>query len=205
MRPYEAILFDFDGVLVDSEPIHYDCWCEVLSPFGISLDWPTYHSTFIGVSDRTMLNVLAPLARQPVTPEELYALYPDKKALFREKMLAAPPLSSGLAELLPALAGFRLGLVTSSGRSEVHPVLEACGLLPHFEVAVFGDDVREHKPAPEPYRKAASLLGVQRALVVEDSEAGVASGKAAGFEVLRIPDPHRMTGLLRAHLELSDG
>lgn len=199
-RPYQAILFDFDGVLVDSEPIHFDCWREVLTPFGIDLDWEVYHRSFIGVSDRSMLDVLAPLARNPVTPAELYALYPAKKSLFRERMLAAPPLSQGLLQLLPVLHPYRLALVTSSGRSEVQPVLEACGLERYFSATVFGDDVTSHKPSPEPYQKAAALLAVAHALVVEDSDAGVASGRAAGFDVLHIPDPHRMSELLRLHL-----
>jgi beta-phosphoglucomutase len=201
-RPYEAILFDFDGVLVDSEPIHFDCWREVLAPFGIDLDWPTYHRTFIGVSDRTMLNALAPLARRPVTAGQLYHLYPAKKELFRARILVQPPLSHGLMELLSELAGFRLAVVTSSGRAEVKPVLEACGIEPFLSAAVFGDDVQSHKPAPEPYQRAAALLGVERALVVEDSDAGVASGRAAGFDVLRIPEPHRMVELVRQHLLL---
>jgi HAD superfamily hydrolase (TIGR01509 family) len=84
----------------------------------------------------------------------------------------------------------------------VEPILEACGLRGHFEVAVFGEDVTRHKPDPEPYRKAAGLLGISRALVVEDSEAGVASGRAAGFDVLRIPDPHEMAALVRRRLSL---
>ncbi len=199
---YEAILFDFDGVLVDSEPIHYECWRQVLNPFGIGLDWAVYHRTFIGVSDRTMLDALAPLARPPVTGDDLIALYPAKKELFRSRILDRTPLSSGLLELLPELSDFRLAVVTSSGKTEVKPVLDACGIAPFLSAAVFGDDVREHKPSPEPYRRAASLLGITRALVVEDSEAGVASGKAAGFDVLRIPDPHQMTTLLRRQLRL---
>lgn len=199
-RRYQAILFDFDGVLVDSEPIHFECWRQVLSPYGIELDWSVYHRTFIGVSDRTMLDALASLARRPVTAEQLYELYPAKKALFRSRILDQTPLSAGVMELLPDLAHYRLAVVTSSGRSEVQPVLESSGIQRFLTAAVFGDDVRHHKPAPEPYQRAAALLGVTRALVIEDSDAGVASGRAAGFDVLRVEDPHGMASLLRQHL-----
>jgi beta-phosphoglucomutase len=199
---YEAVLFDFDGVIVDSEPVHYECWRETLAPFGIDLPWDLYHREFIGVSDRRLVEAMAELAPAPVDPDTLFAQYPAKKDRFRARMMDAPPISRGAADLLPALSGFRLGLVTSSGRSEVEPILQACGLRGHFEVAVFGEDVSRHKPDPEPYRKAADLLGVTRALVVEDSEAGLASGRAAGFDVLRIPDPHEMAALVRRRLSL---
>lgn len=199
---YQAILFDFDGVLVDSEPVHFHCWRETLAPFGIELEWEVYHRQFIGVSDRKLVEAMAALSTGGVHPDELYAQYPAKKDLFRARMMDNPPLSRGAAALLDGLGGFRIGLVTSSGRSEVEPILEACRLRHHFEVAVFGEDVSRHKPDPEPYQKAASLLGVSTALVVEDSEAGVAAGRAAGFEVLQIPDPHRMADLVRRHLSL---
>jgi HAD superfamily hydrolase (TIGR01509 family) len=81
-------------------------------------------------------------------------------------------------------------------------VLIAGGLMERLDTTVFGDDVTRHKPDPEPYLKAASLLGVTRALVVEDSEAGQASGLAAGFDVVRIPTPDQTAELVRRHLGL---
>ena len=56
MAQYEAVLFDFDGVLVDSEPVHFGCWQEILGPFGIDLDWKTYSEHCIGITDRAMLD-----------------------------------------------------------------------------------------------------------------------------------------------------
>jgi HAD superfamily hydrolase (TIGR01509 family) len=68
----------------------------------------------------------------------------------------------------------------------------------YFDTVVGGGDVQKHKPDPEPYRLAASRIGVTRAVVQEDSEAGIASGRAAGFEVLRIGHPNEVPGVLRA-------
>jgi HAD superfamily hydrolase (TIGR01509 family) len=93
-----------------------------------------------------------------------------------------------------------LGLVTSSGRREVEPVIVRTGLAPLFGAAVYGEDVKRHKPDPEPYRTAAERLGARRALVVEDSQAGIASGRAAGFEVLEIPHADRTAEMVRTLL-----
>jgi HAD superfamily hydrolase (TIGR01509 family) len=202
MNKYEAILFDFDGVLVDSEPVHFVCWQEILQPFGLELDWKTYCEKGIGVSDRAMLTMLCKQSDPPLDIELLAAEYPRKKDMFRTKMLAAPSISSTVINLLDSLAAYKLAVVTSSGRSEVEPILEAAGIRSRFHAAVFGGDVKYLKPAPDPYRLAVERLGVSRALVIEDSEAGIASGIAAGLDVLRVPTQEAMPGLVRLHLRL---
>src|SRR4051812_12024693 len=123
MSKYEAILFDFDGVLVDSEPVHFVCWQEILRPFGMSLDWQTYSEHGIGVSDRAMLAMLCRQAPPPLDIELLAAEYPRKKEMFRNRMLANPAVTPAVIELLDSLAGYRLAVVTSSGKSEVEPIL----------------------------------------------------------------------------------
>ncbi|MDX2180541.1 MAG: HAD family phosphatase [Bryobacteraceae bacterium] len=186
MIPHDAVLFDFDGVLVDSEPLHFECWGEILKPFGIALPWDYYEKNCIGVSDRAMIATLVGLSDPPADFESVYAMYPAKKALFRERVLAAPPFAPDTIELIHALAPLKVAVVTSSGRSEVEPVLERLGILNVLDATVYGGDVARLKPAPDPYLRAAELLGVRNPLVVEDSEAGVASGRAAGFDVLQV-------------------
>jgi beta-phosphoglucomutase len=184
---YEAILFDFDGVLVDSEPVHYACWTEILSDYNLHLDWDFYCRECIGVADREMLARLRLQRDPPIPLESLLAEYPRKKNMFRDRMLAVDPVGTSVRELLSGLHDeYRLGVVTSSGRTEVEPILTAAGIHEHFDAAVYGGDVRNKKPAPDPYLEAARRLGITRALVVEDSEAGVASARAAGFDVLRV-------------------
>jgi beta-phosphoglucomutase len=199
---FEAVLFDFDGVLVDSEPIHFACWREVLLPLNIDLQWEFYHDHFIGVSDVAMTSVLAAMAIPAVTPDAVAARYPAKTGIFRRRMREALPFSSGIIDLLRFLDSLKLGVVSSSRRSEVQPVLELGGVMDLLHVTVMGDDVTRHKPDPEPYRKAAELLDVRRVLVVEDSAAGEASGRAAGFEVLRVSNPHETAALVRRRLAL---
>ncbi len=200
MSRYEAILFDFDGVLVDSEPVHFVCWQEILKPFGLSLDWNTYCEQGIGVSDRAMLAMLCKQSNPPLDIELLAAEYPRKKEMFRDRMLLSPAVTSAVVDLLDGLAGYKLAVVTSSGKAEVEPILRAAGVRDRFETVVFGGDVKNLKPSPEPYRLAVERLGVTRALVVEDSEAGLASGRAAGLDVLRVPSQTEMPALVRAHL-----
>jgi beta-phosphoglucomutase len=200
VRSYEAILFDFDGVLVDSEPVHFECWREVLEPFGIRLDWEVYRSRFIGISDLAMLQDLAKLGQPPLDVEVLWREYPRKRALFRERMRDGSAITPALRDLLAGIEGMRLAVVSSSGRDEIEPILTAGGIRACFGALVCREDVTEYKPAPAPYLKAADLLDVRRALVVEDSEAGIASGKAAGFDVLEVPAAARMPDLLRAWL-----
>jgi HAD superfamily hydrolase (TIGR01509 family) len=199
---YEAILFDFDGVLVDSEPVHFECWREIVKPFGLELDWPTYRDQGIGVSDRQLLSLLCRQLTPPLDVELLVAEYPRKKNLFRSRMLETRPFSADVLDLIAKLANHRLGVVTSSGRTEVEPVLAAAGIRDAFEVAVYGGDVRRLKPAPDPYLLAVERLGVSAALVVEDSDSGEASARAAGLDVLRIRHQHEMAALVRERLGL---
>ncbi len=183
---YDAILFDFDGVLIDTEPLHFACWMEVLKPFHIQVTTEEYLRRWVGVADRDMLNELGPLASPPVDGAALAVCHPAKRELFRKRPLAAPPWAPGLRELLESLAGYKLAVVTSSGRSEVAPLLDAGGIRGFFDAEVYGNEARPLKPAPDPYLKAAEMLGAHRPLVVEDSDVGVASAVAAGFDYVRL-------------------
>lgn len=201
MPEFEAILLDFDGVLADTEPLHWACWSEVLAPLGIVLSWEFYQDHCIGIDDRDMLRVLASQASPPRPWDDLWALYPAKKKLFRERTLAAPPFDPELDAFLGRLhREYKLAVVTSSSCAEIEPLLEAGGLRRHFDALVGGESVAHHKPAPDPYLLGAARLGVRKALVVEDSAAGIASGRAAGFEVLVVEHPADVPGLVLRRL-----
>jgi len=201
MPEFDAILFDFDGVLADTEPVHWACWAEVLKPFGIALGWDYYRGHGIGIDDKEMLRALAGLATPPVDWRTLFAEYPRKKELFRRRVFAVPPFDPALDAFLENLhRTYKLAVVTSSARGEIDPLLAAGGLRHHFDALVGAEDVTHYKPDPEPYRKAAELLGARTPLVVEDSAAGIASGRAAGFAVLAAPEPSQMPALVTRRL-----
>ena len=202
MPSFDAILFDFDGVLVDSEPIHYDCWIETLAPYGFEMDWDTYARTCVGISDRTMIERFARSQTPPLDFEQLYAQYPRKKELFRDRILSANPFPTATLDLIRELA-LPMAVVSSSGRTEVEPPIVQAGIRHHFQALVCGLEAGKLKPAPEPYLRAAELLKVRSALVVEDSDAGAAAGQAAGFEVLRISHPAELASKVRDILRVA--
>ena len=88
---WDALLFDFDGVLADTEPLHYACWRELLEPYGIQLDWGFYEKQCIGVSDRAMIEHLAGTRTPPVPFDQLWAESDRKRELFSARIMAAPP------------------------------------------------------------------------------------------------------------------
>lgn len=202
MPEFEAVLFDFDGVLLDSEPVHCDCWREALAPLGVAVTWEVYAAHCMGASDRDMMPIFAKLRNPPADPALLWEHYPRKKEIFRERMAANAPFAPGVAEFFRELSGnYRLAVVSSSARVEIEPLLESAGLRQYLQAMVCGGDVKRHKPAPDPYLLAGRLLGIQRALVVEDSPPGLESARAAGFEAVRVTDPARMIETVRQRLD----
>ncbi|MDZ4802712.1 MAG: HAD family phosphatase [Bryobacteraceae bacterium] len=202
---YEAILFDFDGVLVDSEPVHMSCWNQLLSEnFGYTVAWEDFAPNCVGVHERGTVEWLVAQRHPPVPFADLWDLYPRKKQLFRERMLLSGSVDDDVIDLLKELRNdYLLAVVTSSGRVEVEPILESAGILPLIQTAVYGSDVTNLKPAPDPYLLACRRIGTSNALVIEDSAAGVASGKAAGLDVLQITSQREVGPTLRAHLAQS--
>ena len=201
MNNFEAILFDFDGVLLDSEPVHFACWSEALAPLGMKLAWEDYARLCIGISERATIEVFARLQQPPAEAAVIWARYPLKKEFFSRRMAEGPPFVPGLDDFLASLApAYKLAVVSSSSRSEIEPLLERAGLRHWFGALVTNEDVTRHKPAPDAYLLAARLLNVKSPLVVEDSDSGMESARRAGFEALRIPTATRTIELIRARL-----
>jgi beta-phosphoglucomutase len=197
---YDAILFDFDGVLADSEPLHYRCWKEILAPYGINLEWDVYASQFIGVSDRVMLARFCEAASPALELQTLIDQYPRKRDRFRELMARELPFFEGCRDFLETLGAYKLAVVSSSGKLEIEPPLQSAGLRGYFRTLVCGGDVRHQKPAPDPYLLAAERLEARRPLVIEDSEAGVESARAAEFDVIRVNTPAEVRAAVAARL-----
>jgi HAD superfamily hydrolase (TIGR01509 family) len=167
-------------VLADTEPVHHRSWNQTLEPLGIQLDWADYQRNFVGVADEVAL-------RKRLHLQDQDGLVARKQALFRQGLAESQPILPDTVALLEELRDmYRLAVVSSSYLSEVEPALIRAGIRPCFQFLITGEDVQNFKPSPEPYLLAAKRLGARRPLVIEDSDAGVASGLAAGFEVLRV-------------------
>jgi beta-phosphoglucomutase len=200
MPLFDAILFDFDGVLLDSEPLHCACWAEALAPLGIRVEWNYYREHYLGVADRDMIPIIAARANPPRNWETLWERYPVKRECLRKK-LEQPPFLPELTALLADLRRrHKLAVVSTSVRVEVEPALIAGGIRRYFECVITGENTARHKPAPDPYLLAAQQLSARNPLVLEDSKPGITSGRAAGFEVLAVPNAAAMPALLRQRL-----
>ena len=197
---FEAILFDFDGVLVDSEPVHYSCWYDLLLTAGVNLTWEAYHKRFSGISHLGLIQQFAELRDPPVPMDRMWEIYGQKQQLYRQKSEDGHLLLHSTRDMLRSLAGFRLGVVTSSARSDVETQLRNAGVRYYFEVVVCRDDVKALKPAPDCYLRAAELLEIRHALVLEDSAPGMAAARAAGFEVVPVVNSTDVPALLAVRL-----
>ena len=186
------MLFDFDGVLLDSEPLHYACWAEAVNSLGISITWEQYEKHCIGFHDRDVMAFLASLAQSPVSVDAVRGCFARKTGLFVRRASQPGLISRELIGFLRSLSEYKLAVVTSSERAEIEPVLAAGGILGLFRSVVCAGDVARHKPAPDPYLNAAEALQAEEPLVVEDSELGVASALAAGFDVVRVHGPDQV-------------
>ncbi len=218
--PYDAILFDFDGVLVDTEPLHFECWKQILATVHIPLDWPTYQANCIGIADRALLDFFASLPRgseEPIlsrdregavvsapnalTEADWQAKYGEKKRMYSRELARRSLFTPEIVDLIHSLNGYRLAIVSSSPLRDVEAPLEAAGLRHRFHALVCGDQVYNLKPDPEPYLRAANLLASQSPLVVEDSDAGVSSATAAGFDFVRVRHSSETPDALRRALK----
>jgi HAD superfamily hydrolase (TIGR01509 family) len=138
----------------------------------------------------------------PALFDQIWPKYDSKKELFRQKLTLISPFLPETTALIAELAPrYKLAVVSSSGRTEVEPPLIRAGIRDYFQAMVCGKEGGNLKPAPDPYLHAAQLLGSKKPLVVEDSAAGEASGRAAGFEVLRVSSAESVPGELRRILD----
>ena len=188
MGDHDAVLFDMDGLLIDSEPLWLAAETEVMRQLGSAGNWTAsdQHALLGGSLGKTVRYLLSKAAR-PQPPEVVadWLMGGIEDTVRRDGV----PLRPGAAELLTAVAaaGLPHALVTSSERGFMNAVLDKTGL--RFEVTVCANDVTHTKPDPEPYLLAAKLLNVDpaRCAVLEDSPNGVAAAEAAGCRVFAVP------------------
>jgi beta-phosphoglucomutase len=196
MTQAEVLVFDFDGVLADTEPLYWKAWATLLAPHGLSLTWEEYCQHGRGVKDVEMLKSLPHLASQASLVARLQQQLTTRKEMIRNWCQQQSPISQSTVRMLLSLHQFRLGLVTSSERSEVEPLLRHAGIYECFEARVFREDVKRHKPDPAPYLLIRKNLGVETGTAFEDSDAGMRSAAAAGFRAVRIAHPDELPDIV---------
>jgi beta-phosphoglucomutase len=197
----EALVFDFDGVIADTEPVYWRVWSELLAAHGIGLDWDHYCRIGRGIRDEKMLASIPELAARADLLALIHRQLPQRRERVRTLLAGEPPISAATFRLLNSLAGHKLGLVTSSEKFEVEPMLARAGILECFTACVFGDDTARHKPDPEPYLLIRAKLGIQQGgIAFEDSDAGLLSASRAGFKAICVATPADLPSLVAAQL-----
>jgi HAD superfamily hydrolase (TIGR01509 family) len=203
-----AVIFDFNGILIDDEPVHLELFQRVLREEEISLAREEYCARYLGLDDRGCFSAAYRDHGRPLSERQLGELIRRKAAYYRETIEDRLAIFPGVATLIPALsAKYPLAIASGALRHEIEMILGKIGLRNSFQAIASAEDVSEGKPNPEIFLKALSLLNAGRAapliqpaecLAVEDSRDGILSARAAGMKCLAVANSYpasQLTGV----------
>jgi len=184
----KAVIFDFDGVILDSEPQHHEAFAELFRRNGIPFSETP--QTMTGIPARKLIPMVALKAGISLSAEKISAMDRQRDEIYLELILHQATLLPGALDLLHALkkSGVKIALASSSNHRLLEAILPRVGLTDAFDAVVGGDHVPHGKPNPDIFLKAAEKLGVnpRDCVVIEDANAGVQAANAAGMKVLMV-------------------
>ncbi|HMN60570.1 MAG TPA: HAD family hydrolase [Anaerolinea sp.] len=186
----QALIFDFDGVIIDTETPEYEIWQTILARFEVDLpleDWERGIGSSLDAFDPVVF-----LEQRLEKKVDRQSLKEEHRGLLLADLAGRPPLPGVLETLIAAKqTGLLVGLASSSGIDWVRGNLERLGLLAYFDVLCTSEDVGQVKPDPALYRLALERLGISgnQAVAFEDSPNGIRAARAAGIYVVAIPTP----------------
>ena len=201
MADIRAIVFDFDGVLANSEPLHLLSYQAVLDELGIALGREEYYGHYLGFDDVTAFKVISERRGQRWSEAQIATILERKTVVFDDIVAStassdvlypeAVPCVRRLAETMP------LGIASGALRHEIAAILRRADLEGCFRFIVAAGETAASKPAPDPYRRAAELHGVPpgQCVAIEDSRWGIESAKGAGLRCVGITQTYPATGL----------
>lgn len=182
----KAVLWDNDGILVDSEILFYELTREYFAKLGLELTPDTWSLNYLGegIGSREIALSLGG------DPDKIDPILDARNKEYRVVLRKPPPIQPGVWDTLDALDGrVKLGLVTGCHRDQLHLTHDHNGILGRFEIIVTADECRVTKPDPEPYTRAVEGLGLQpeECLAIEDSKRGLHAALAAGVHCIAVP------------------
>ncbi|MDC8833050.1 HAD family hydrolase [Alteromonas gilva] len=206
----QAVLFDHDGTLIDSEAVHFGLWQETLKPFGVTLTEQYYNDVMAGVPTPQNGTDVVRDFNLNADPQQLANI---KTELTKAYLDAQPfPLMPFAKETLTLChqRGLRIAIVTGGSKYSVQRTLSSYGFAEWVECVVAVEDVENSKPAPDCYLKALTVMGLsaQQAIAVEDTEHGLRAAVGAGLQCVAIPTAqsagHNFTTAIAQYRDLSE-
>jgi beta-phosphoglucomutase len=196
-----AVIFDFNGIIVDDEPIHFKLFQRVLGEEGITLTEKDYYARYLGFDDRGAFSAGYHENKRSLSENKLAELIARKAAYYQEAIRDHVTIFPGVETLIANLSP-RLPLAVASGalRDEIETILSTAALLQHFTAIVAAEDVRHGKPEPEIFLKALEQINAGRdahdqvnagdCVVIEDSKEGIKGARRAGMKCLAVTNSH---------------
>lgn len=198
-NPIRAVIWDLDGVIIDSAQEHLKAWQRLARETGVTFTEERFWSTFGQRND-----AIIPTVWGKLPPERIHELADRKEAYFREYVRETAAPLPGAIELLSALhdASYLQALASSTPLANIQLISEALGLRRYISVFISGETVPHGKPAPDVFLKAAEELGVEPAkcLVIEDAVAGVEAAHASGMRCIAVAGERDLPGLRKAEM-----
>jgi beta-phosphoglucomutase len=187
----KGVIWDMDGVLIDSEDMHPLIESETAKFFGMNFSPEKVRELYLGVQLETEFNDM--IQRSGKTGVTYLRMRKKRDELLRKRLKNGINGIPYTKEVMDSLSSkYKMALVSSGERFWGEDALAKLELLKHFDVVIFGEDVENHKPSPEPFLKAAEVLGIKppEIIVVEDSESGFRGAKNAGMKLIARKSEH---------------
>jgi HAD superfamily hydrolase (TIGR01509 family) len=210
----QAVIFDFNGVIADDEPLHLEMFQKVLAEQGIPLFREEYYRSFLGMDDRDCFKAVLAARKRPADDGLIAQLIARKADYYAQAIAERLVIFPGVRELVPTLAArWPLAIASGALRHEIENILDAVKLRDAFAEIVSAEDVQRGKPDPECFRTALGRLNRRRTsgppiypaacLVIEDSPWGIAAVRAAGMKCVGVTNSYPAEALADADHVLS--
>ena len=205
----QAVIFDFDGVIVDTEPLHYRAFQQILEPLGIGFSWAEYQELFMGFDDRDAFIEAFKVHGREINSTELSILIATKAGIFQDVIRGGVKSYPGVVEVIQSLYALNVPMAICSGalRSDILPILDTLNIASCFEIIVSADDVAKSKPDPESYCLAFdkvcalwphSRISARETIAIEDTPAGISAASQAGLQVIAVSNSYPREQLVQA-------